>query len=366
MKNNPYYFEIKDMLTQFVTAFDDIVIKRYNVNRKIEDRIAVRYVYSPKQRVLYDIVNTAQNMTLPAVAVTIGGISRDNTRVFNKLDGFYYSEGSNKKSALMKSPVPVNITINMSIITRFQTDMDQILSNFIPYSNPYVVISWKVPEEFGLPSLQEIRSEVLWDGNMSMTYPVELNGQEKARVIADTTFVIKGWLFKEVTNPVNNIYYIDTNFYVESLLTDYEDLTGNTYTYPISTGLYNETESFTVSGSPYVTNMYYNTKLVDNNVVLQPGEDGNILLEGYNFNLIDGLLLSSNNTTLFTDLTTIDIAGRQGGSITGQLVDYTLVNNNILTFNLPSLYPSFRSPNALLIFVPFNKAGYSTTADTYE
>ena len=89
------------MLAQFVTAFDDIVIKRFNVNKKVEDRISVRYVYSPKQRVLYDIANLAQNMTLPAVAITIGGINRDNTRVFNKLDGFYYSQSSNKKTGYL-------------------------------------------------------------------------------------------------------------------------------------------------------------------------------------------------------------------------------------------------------------------------
>jgi len=81
MKKSPYYFEIKDILTQFVTAFDDIVIKRYNIDRSIEDRISVRYVYSPKQRVLYDIINTGKTMTMPAVAVSIDGISRDSTSV---------------------------------------------------------------------------------------------------------------------------------------------------------------------------------------------------------------------------------------------------------------------------------------------
>jgi len=220
VKKSPYYFEIKDLLTQFVTAFDDIVIKRFNVNRKVEDRISVRYVYSPKQRVLYDIINTAQNITLPAVAVTIGSIARDNNRVFNKLEGFYYSDGSNKKSAHLLSPVPINITVNVSIITRFQTDMDQILSNFVPYSNPYVVISWKVPTEFQLPTIQEIRSEVLWDGNIALDYPVDLNGQQKPRVVADTSFVIKGWLFKEQTASVSNIYYIENNFYVDDFKTN--------------------------------------------------------------------------------------------------------------------------------------------------
>ena len=108
MKKSPYYFEIKDILTQFVTAFDDIVIKRYNIDRSIEDRISVRYVYSPKQRVLYDIINTGKTMTMPAVAVSIDGISRDSTRVFNKLDGFYYNK-NNKDSAHLKSPIPINV-----------------------------------------------------------------------------------------------------------------------------------------------------------------------------------------------------------------------------------------------------------------
>lgn len=366
MKQSPYYFEIKDLMTQFVTAFDDIVIKRFNVNRKPEDRISVRYVYSPKQRVLYDIINLAQNITLPVVAVNITGISRDNNRVFNKLDGFFYNEGSNKQSGKLKSPVPINITVSMSIMSRFQTDMDQILSNFVPYSNPYVVISWKVPTELGLPFEQEIRSEVLWDGSVSMTYPTDLNGQEKARVIADTTFTIKGWLFKEQTNPVGNIYYVKNNFFVESFLTSYDDLSGETYTYPLSTGLYTESETVTVSATPAITNMFYDGVLVDTNINITPGLTGNIILEGYNFDLLEGVLLSASNPTIFTSLTSIKIQGQQNTTITGQLITkYGIINKNIITFNIPKLFPPFRNPNIQLLFVPFNKAGYATSEDTY-
>ena len=50
------YFEIQDLIIQFANAFDSIVIGRYNKNREQKDRIFVRYLYSPKQRVLYDIV----------------------------------------------------------------------------------------------------------------------------------------------------------------------------------------------------------------------------------------------------------------------------------------------------------------------
>jgi len=368
MREQPYYFEIQDMLTQFVAAFDNVVINRYNVNKKIEDKISVRYLYSPKQRVLYDIINPAQNITLPVVAVTIASVTRDNTRVFNKLDGFYYSSGSNSSSAIMRSPVPVNITVNMSVITRFQKDMDQILSNFVPYNNPYVIISWKVPTEFGLPVEQELRSEVLWDGTINLEYPVDLNGTQKPRVVADTSFTIKGWLFKENNNlAASNIYYVENNFYLRDNITTYEQMSQDTYTYPASSGLVNNVETVGVSGSPWITNMYYNGILVDGNVTITDSITATILLEGYNFKLMDGLLLSSNNVTLFSKLTSIKIEGILDTTITGQLLDdYTVISDSVIIFNLPVLTPNFRNPYALLTFVPFNKAGFDTTAYTYE
>ena len=39
MKSDPFYFEIKDMLTQFVAAFDGIVIKRFNKEREAESSL---------------------------------------------------------------------------------------------------------------------------------------------------------------------------------------------------------------------------------------------------------------------------------------------------------------------------------------
>ena len=39
MNKQPYYFEIKDLITQFISAFDDVVISRYNKSRVIQDKI---------------------------------------------------------------------------------------------------------------------------------------------------------------------------------------------------------------------------------------------------------------------------------------------------------------------------------------
>lgn len=263
VKNQTFHFEIKDVLTQFVAAFDDIIIKRYDKNRVPQNRVQVRYVYAPKQRVIFDLVNKAQNLTVPVVAVSINSVARDETRVFNKLAGFYVSRGISENdtkllSQFYRTPVPVNIQINMSILTKFQTDIDQIISNFVPYSNPYIIISWKVPPEImGTAVAQEIRSEVLWDGGITLSYPTDIAANEKYRISADTAFTIKGWLFPYVQNPAGNIYQVQSNFYTSRNITTYNELSGDTGVYPLSTGLITETESFTLSSTPLLTGVDY-------------------------------------------------------------------------------------------------------------
>lgn len=250
----------------FIHAFDNIIIKRYDKNRVPSANIQVRYVYSPKQRVIYDLVNKAQNITIPVVAVSIANISRDETRVFNKINGFLATPKSEaglagvNKTISYRSPVPVNIAINMSILTKFQSDMDQIISNFVPYSNPYIILSWKVPEDLsvlGFATKNEIRSEVLWSGDIALSYPTDIAAFDKYRVTGDTTFVIKGWLFPASGDTIGNIFYSSNTFSVESNITNFESLSGDSYIFPVSSGLVNESEFVGLSGNPQITNTDY-------------------------------------------------------------------------------------------------------------
>lgn len=281
MRFETFHFEVKDLITQFCNAFDSVVIKRYDSNRNTVSKINVRYVYAPKQRVLYDLVNKAQNIDIPCIAISINGISRDENRVFNKLDGFYNS--SVAKSYYYKTPIPVNIDVSMSIIGKYQTDVDQILSNFIPYTNPYIIISWKVPEDIQLVNMQEIRSEVLWSGNISMSYPTELSETAKYRITADTAFTIKGWMFRNDNNPVSNIYTINANFHPVSAI----DVTLENDITSYNAKLSGDTETVTVTALPPVS-ATYSTFIYDSN----PVESTNITLGNLPKIIISGLFLS--------------------------------------------------------------------------
>jgi hypothetical protein len=214
MRNYTFNFEIQTILEQFVSAFNDIIIKKYDNNKGSVpplSGIPVRFVYAPKQRVYEALTTPAPGgIQLPVVSVTISSISRDNSRVFNKLDGFFIDNASSNASLVQKigQPVPVNIGVNMTIVTKFQSDMDQILTNFIPYCDPYIIISWKLPSSS--TTTYELRTEVLWNGTINVSYPTELNNTDSQRLVSETSFTIKGWMFKSSGETVKKIYSIES------------------------------------------------------------------------------------------------------------------------------------------------------------
>ena len=192
MKNYTFHWELKDLIVQFIGALDEGIVRRYDENKDVEKEVEVRYVYAPKSRVVHWLVNKQQHITLPVASVYINSISRDPSRVFNKIDGPTYLGGDVTNPL---QPVPVDISISLSLLAKYQSDMDQMVTNFVPYFDPYIILSWKHPSVE-----REIRSEVLWDGSLNFNYPTEVTATESYRIGIDTSFTIKGWLFK-MANP---------------------------------------------------------------------------------------------------------------------------------------------------------------------
>jgi len=356
IKDYTYNFEIKDLITQFIAAFDDVVIKRYDNNRVAKEDIEVRYVLAPKQRVMYDIVNKAQNLTLPVVAVDIASISRANDRVFNKIDNFYTPYTRNKTSNV-KMPIPIDITINMSILARYMQDIDQILSNFIPYSNPYIILSWKEPSQIE-GQVVEIRSEVLWNGNISFNAPTDTTYNDKFRVVCDTSFTIKGWLFKNKNELSTPIYFIDVNTYAigRTDTLSYESLSGLDLT--------GAEDSYTLSALPTITNIFYSntgSKLpVKENITLSKAAPftNDFVFYGTNYNFVDCVLLSANNTVT-TNYTLTTLETKYTGSVTGFILptsSYSIITNDVLAVNIPYL-----SGSGSIDIIVNNPAGWTTS-----
>ena len=372
MTKRPFHWEIKDLLIQFIAAFDEVVIGRYDKNRSEKSTINVRYVYAPKEKVLFDIVNKAQNLTLPVIAVNITNVSRDETRVFNKLEGFYHPQTTTfdkqdvRYTRKVGMPVPVNITVNMSILTEYQTDMDQILSNFVAYSNPYIIISWKIPEDFGVGYTQEIRSEVLWNGSIPLDYPIEQTANSKPRINAETSFTIKGWIFPAVPDdPFKNIFFIDSNFYAVTGFNNTGKFTGfDEYSSlsAINVALSSSSETISISAAPQLGYVYFSYlnhpyEVEDSLTISNTNSGGTITLQGKMLQYTTSLLLSSNVTNFYQNLTSLDFTYYP--NVTGYVVpaaNYNIVAPNIITMNLPTL-----TANGNFDILIINEAGWDST-----
>jgi hypothetical protein len=379
MKNRAFHFEIKNLLTQFVAAFDDTVISRFDKNRNAKSNIDVRYVFAPKQRVMYDIVNKAQNITLPVVAINLNSISRDESRVFNKLTGGIVPSTQSDHAASSSKflmPVPVNLEVSMSILARYMQDVDQIISNFVPYNNPYIILTWKVPEEYGANYDQEIRSEVLWSGSLNYSTPTDTTYSEKFRITVDTSFTIKGWLFPEQKDTVGNIYKIDNNFIAVDLQNRIyspldQQISNKTYTeqgYNALSGYDNTvptnyTETITVSGIPEFTNIFYTTSGVfeqlrsTTNVI--SSQTNNFLLYGKALDYSNSLYISANKLDFFTDFQKITSAKLD--TISAYKLDdslYNIATDNLVSISLPT---STLSGSGKFTFVTANEAGWASS-----
>lgn len=313
------------MISGFISALGDIVIRRYDNDRNITDKLRVTMMYAPKQRVLFDITNKSKAIVLPVVSVYQGGITRDNTRVFNKLDGSYYDTeltGSDIAERLLQ-PIPVDLVLNVSIISRYQEDIDQIITNWAPYFDPYIVIEWRVPN-FG----HIIKTPVEWSGSVSFQYPIDITAEQPYRITADTSFTIHGWLFKAIPKGVQKIYTIDSTYTpVKDLPLGYIDVR----THP---GSAYETDFLEISARPELlglTPLYMPLSTID-----LP-----FRLYGDMFNYTVGVFLSG--SSIFNGASAINyFASNQELSakfpaFSGVPVrDWDVVNNNVINFEAPS------------------------------
>ena len=224
MQEYNFNFEINRNIEHFIAAFDSSVIKRYNKDLEIKEQIKPNYLYGPKAPILMDMVGQADHVKLPVIAVTTTGMARDNERIKNKQQDMHYKDAIGNFITLQA--IPYNISVQMNILCRYAMDLDQILTNFIVHTNPYIIYSWREPK-----TGKDIRTEVLWDGNVSITYPGDNQTPKDFphRIEAAINFTIKAWIFRTETEVVKPICIINTDYIpTDKLFCDYDTLTAYT------------------------------------------------------------------------------------------------------------------------------------------
>lgn len=351
MEKYSYFRETLNTLTQFAAAFDGCFLYRYTKDFEPKEKIAVRYVFGPKNRVLYDIINQAKNITLPVIAMEQKNIKRDSSRIQFKDQKITRPNIINDNISRVPTPIPVTMDIDVSIVANYKEDIDQIASNIIPWCNPYFIISWKVPPEFGMDFIDELRTEVTWSGSIEYENPTNIDHSEKYKIVGNTSFVVKGWIFPALETPQAPIYVVNTNFIAvssgSSLMgyDDYQSLSANNTTDSIYISAYPEFTNYFINGMPY------------HSLSLNSINNKTFAFYGKRFDLDNKWYLSSNNIIpelILEEITTAKFPTISAYRLPDNII--TTYNDNIVSINLSANYLTLSGTG---VFITANEAGWA-------
>jgi hypothetical protein len=355
MNDYSYFFENSQLLNMFVAAFDDAFVYRYDARTRVaKEKIEVRYVNGPKHRVLHDLSDRAKTLTLPVVTIEQTALARDPSRIHNK-DQFIYRKqlDATNRMAKIPQPIPVNLTLDVNIICYFKEDLDQIIQNFVVNCNPYIMVSWKIPEKFNMPFIDEIRSEIQWSGDISYENPKDLSPDVKWRISASTSFTVKGWLFKDYNQTQAPIYVINADFHALPFSSRFCDY--NLFDAISAEGVV--TDSVSISAYPEFTNYFINGIHQGDSLVVTELNDRNFQFYGKRFNYNNTWYLSGAYDIpelVYTEIDTAKFPTISAYQLPENVID--VVSDNIVTVSLSSNYFSNLSGNH--VFVTANDAGW--------
>lgn len=204
--NYEYGFEIEDILKQFLALIDKSIIMRYEKvqnERRLVQTITPFYKFTTKNRVLLMSLNSSKNFALPCVAIEVNAIKADKERLAAKNNMIY--RYAHQYLQAYKRPTPITISVTVSIITKYKTDLWQIYGKLCSQFQPECYISWVVPTKLGVLGIEELRNKVEWDFNMQMQLKDKLQESEEDRYTGKMNFDIQGWMFQFPRGKENSI-----------------------------------------------------------------------------------------------------------------------------------------------------------------
>lgn len=194
-----YHEIIRRTVVAFGTLFNGITIKHKNDNDDVVSSIRVPLAYGPTQKFLARLqqvpdLNKPVQMNLPRMSFELIGMSYDTTRKLTTTQTFLTKDVNNNQIKKAYLPVPYNLNFELSIMTKLNDDMLQIIEQIIPYFQPNYTLTVDLVKEIG-----EKRDVQIVLDNISMTDNYEGDYTERRALIYTLKFTAKTYLFGPVS-----------------------------------------------------------------------------------------------------------------------------------------------------------------------
>jgi hypothetical protein len=199
-----YYEAIRKTVIAFGTLFNNIYIKHKNDEGKVVSTQKVSFAYGPTQKFLARLeqspdLNKPIQITTPRMSMEIVGLSYDSQRKGGTMRSFTSTDDNNKprRSYL---PVPYNINFELSIFTKLEDDMFQIVEQILPYFQPHYTITITLIDE-----INEKRDIKFTLDNISLSDNYEGNFEQRRALIWTLKFTAKTYMFLPISgNSIEN------------------------------------------------------------------------------------------------------------------------------------------------------------------
>jgi len=220
MISNYFYHEIlRKTIVSFGTLFNDIKIKHKDNAGDDFSILTVPIAYGPIQKFLARIEQVPDlkkrvAITLPRMSFEMTGIQYDSSRKSSTMQTFKTIDKSNNNELTkVFMPVPYNVNIRLSIMSKLNEDALQIVEQILPYFQPHfnltVDLVSSIGEKRDIPMiLERITMDDQYEGDFTT----------RRILIYTLDFTAKTYLFGPVGNgnealikQVQVDYYTDTN-----------------------------------------------------------------------------------------------------------------------------------------------------------
>lgn len=195
-----YYYQIlRKIVNCFGALFDNIYVVGTDNEGDIFSTIKVPIRYGPTQKFLARVeqvpdLNKPIQITLPRMSFELIGMAYDTTRKVTTTQTFFVRD-KNANCAVRKSflPVPYNINFELSIFTKKNDDMFQIIEQIVPYFQPFYTMTIDLVEE-----INEKRDVQVNLDNIVMTDNYEGDYNERRALIWTLKFTAKAYFFASI------------------------------------------------------------------------------------------------------------------------------------------------------------------------
>jgi hypothetical protein len=202
-----FYHEIlRKTVIGFGTLFNNIEVRQTNNQKEVISVVKVPLVYGPIQKFLARVeqqpnLNTPVQITLPRMSFEFTGLSYDGTRKLTTTQTFLsksVTDAEDIKKTYM--PVPYNMDFELSIMTKLNDDMLQIIEQILPYFQPSYTLTINLIDSIG-----EKRDIPIVLDNISMEDDYEGDYSTRRALIYTLKFTAKIYLFGPVSSASKDI-----------------------------------------------------------------------------------------------------------------------------------------------------------------